>query len=158
MKENSQHSADSSHPVKKSTRKHAKISVKDKNQDSKSNQMSNPAPFARMTEINALANEPRPIGISIDADSDEDIERLNTPLSEVEMDFPLDFYGVESGGIRTYAPASLKDEDAAFGGNHRLACQVHRRLLEGDECFCGQRRKFERQKFEKNIYFFGKRQ
>ena len=144
MKENSQHSADSSHPVKKSTRKHAKISVKDKNQDSKSNQMSNPAPFVRMTEINALANEPRPIGISIDADSDEDIERLNTPLSEVEMDFPLDFYGVESGGIRTYAPASLKDEDAAFGGNHRLACQVHRRLLEGDECFCGQRRKFEK--------------
>ena len=103
--------------------------------------MSNPAPYARITEINAMANEPRPIGISIDADSDEDMERLNTPLSEVEMDFPLDFYGVESGGIRTYAPSSIKDEDKIFGGNHRLACQVHRRLLEGDECFCGQRRK-----------------
>ena len=134
------------------------MSVKTKNQDLKSNQMSTPAPFARMTEINALANEPRPIGISIDADSDEDMERLNTPLSEVEMDFPLDFYGVESGGIRTFAPASLKDEDAAFGGNHRLACQVHRRLLEGDECFCGQRRKLESRKFERNINFFEKRQ
>ena len=103
--------------------------------------MANPAPIARVSEINDMANVPRPIGISIDADTDEDMERVHTPLFEVCMDFPLDFYGVESGGIRTFAPASIKDEAAAFGGNHRLASQVHRKLLEGDECFCGQRRK-----------------
>ena len=103
--------------------------------------MANPAPIARVSEINDMTNVPRPIGISIDVDTDEDMERVHTPLFEVSMDFPLDFYGVESGGIRTFAPASIKDETAAFGGNHRLACQVHRKLLEGDECFCGQRRK-----------------
>ena len=95
--------------------------------------MSQPAPYASVTEIQRMANEPRPIGISID-EEDEDLDRLvHTELTEVEMNFPLDFYGLETGSIRTYAPSSLKDEPNAFGGNKTLAHQVHRRLMEGDE-------------------------
>ena len=105
-------------------------------------QMARPSPVASLSDIDEMNEGQRPIGISIDEESDEDTGRsITTPLRYVEMNLPLDFYGVESGGIRTYAPSSLLEDKEAFGGNQELAVKVHKMLIDGEECFCGQRRK-----------------
>lgn len=99
--------------------------------------MSNePTPVASLADLIELEDQSRPIGLAIEDDTPRTIK---TPLNIITMEMPLDFYGVESGGIRTFAPAGIKDDPDAFGGDKRLANAVYDKLMSGEECFCGQR-------------------